>query len=257
MEKKITLLFMAMLLFAGVSWAQSDVPKTTRDLADAIRNNDFTLFERTYTHQAVQGIDPVSGLHPLHLASKLGKAQFVAFMVEQERYMESGIYVTQEEKAPFIHAMEQGHIDVMRVLLEKGLRDANNTWMGKTYLFHAQDLHCGQEVIDFLLKNGADPVRALADVPQWEKYAPEVQALAQQMTAELGAHMHLNRYRKMDADIINLKAAQLLYDVQQKYKDDPAALASEEAALVQFRNKKLQRYLNKEQAVLLKSIKSF
>jgi len=242
-----------MIFFLSTIHAQNleEPSKQTQALADAIRANNFELFESNYSVDAVIGIDPVSGLHPLHLACREGNIEIVTFLLKKERSLETGIYVTQEEKPPMIQSMEQGNLEIMQLLLDKGSRDANNTWMGKTYLFHADDLNCSKAVKDLLIRNGADVKRAETDHPQWHKYSVEVQEMAKEMTAEL-TYLNLNRYREIDANIIHLRMAELLQAVREKYANDVATLTKEEAEIIAYRNKKLKPYLSKNQASQLR-----
>ena len=109
--------------------AQTNIP-TTRQLSDEIRANNLESFKSLYTHESIAGIHPVSGLHPFHLAAKEGRAEIVKFILIQERKMEMKPYGTRELKPPMIHAIENGHLNVVKVLLNNGRRKSKGHWAG-------------------------------------------------------------------------------------------------------------------------------
>ncbi len=153
MKQKLTLTFVFSLLCIVVSFGQK---ASTLELANSIRSGDFTLFQKQYSTKAVIGIDPVSGIRPLHLACKLGEIDFVNFMLKKEQSMETGVYVTKKEETPMIHAMKEGHLEVIQALINVGKLRAIDGWKNKTYLEHAIDYNCKPEVYRKLVDNGAN-----------------------------------------------------------------------------------------------------
>ncbi len=251
----LPLLVVCILMCSFTSQAQntSTTPEA-KELADAIRTNDITIFEAVYTNHAVTGIDEVSGLHPLHLACKMGALDFVKFMVEKEKTMETGIYVSQEEKAPMIHAIEQGHLDVIQFLLDSGSRDANGTWMGKSYLFHAIDLGATQEVKALLIRNGADPKMAAMEQKQVSDI-DEINQIAEEWTTELVLqNFNLGKYQEIDVYNLNFAAGQMIVQYKEKYPNDVEGLEKGKLEILEYRNKKLFKLLNKNQRILFKQL---
>lgn len=253
--KKIILLCCSMIFFLSTLSAQNlkETSKQTKALADAIRANNFDLFESNYTVDAVIGIDPVSGLHPLHLACREGNVEIVTFLLKKERSMETGIYVTQEEKPPMIQAMEQGNLEIMQLLLDKGSRDANNTWMGKTYLFHANDLNCTKAVKDLLIQNGANEELARMDAKQVSE-VDVINTMAEEFTQELEKNIQFGQYQKIDVYNLNFKIAKMIHGFEEKYPNDAALLADEIVVIMEYRNKKMFKLLDTEQRTVFQSL---
>jgi|GEM_PF-2963446 len=246
----IPILLMAALCIFSAN-AQQGISSKSLELANTIRSNDYTSFIENYSEEAVIGIDALSGLRPLHLACQLGQTRFVEFMLLKEQTMETGVYVTQEEKAPMIHAIEQGHTEIIKLLFEKGKRNSKGLWMQKSYLFHALDMNASQAVIDLLLEYGCSMDEAKSQMKQSSNDA-NITAMAEKLTTELDSRVTLNKYQKIDAFNTHLRIAQMLQDVREKYVNDAVALTTEEQEIMDYRNEKLKGFLNLNQLNNLK-----
>ncbi len=233
-----------LILIQCVCYAQNE----SVNLSDHVRSNNLEEVKANYSSQEIIKIDLKSGLRPLQLAAKMGHSDIVAYIVSQEAFLETGIYVERNEKPAMIHAIEHGQLEVIKVLLDSGTRDANNRWMGKTYLFHAYDLSADKAVIDLLVEYGADKALAIRDKKQTSKIE-KVNTVAENLTAELLKDFQFDKYQSIDVFNVNLMAAQMLYEFEEKYKGDDNAIKNERAVIMEYRNKKLFRLLDANQRV--------
>ncbi len=246
MRKSFTLILtLVLIMMFTASYGQRgglDHSAQTQQLASAVRSGNLEAVKKTYSHFAVQGIDPVTGIRPLHLASKLGNYEIVEYFILLESKMESGVYVTQEEMPPMIHAIKNGHDKIVELLFKKGSRHPNGVWMNKTYLFHALHMNANQSTIDLLVDHGADMKLAKSHMPVKENLAEDA-ATAKKWTDEIAGKVQLNEFYKIDIWNLNVMASNMLKQMKDKYGADSAEFSREKKEIYDWRMKKLQRII--------------
>ncbi len=232
----------ALLFITLVAFGQNkerDYTLQTQQLASAVRSGNLEAVKKTYSNMAIQGIDPVTGLRPFHLASKLGHYDIVEFFIIREQNLESGVYVSREEMPPMVHAIKQGHKDIISLLFTKGSRHPNGGWMRKTYLFHALHMEVGQDIIDLLIKHGADMKLAQQGMPLTKEKAEDL-ATAEKWTTEVNAKLTLNQFDKIDIWNTNVQASNMLHQMKEKYGTESSAFQREMDEIHEWRLEQLK-----------------
>ncbi len=242
-------LCIAFLLLLGTGvYGQS----ASTELANYIRSGDVERLEAAYSPAGFAGVDEVSGLRPLTLACKNAAMPAIEFLLERQVYYEGKPFVEYGELTPMMMAIDNGHPEVVQLLIDKGGCLAWGNWLGKSYLFHALDRKADQSIVDVLLRNGAKMELAKTEMQQVSK-DPEINALARNLTDDMKEQIGFtNRYQEIDVYNLHIIIAEMLTNLKVKYKEKPRAeITRGENGIYQYRYKKLSKILQAEQLAKL------
>ena len=249
--KRAAILLSGILFFSiNTVIAQMEIP-TPQQLADEIRADNVESFKSLYTHESIAGIDPVSGLHLFHLAAKEGRAEIVKFILIQEQSMEMKPYGTREMKPPMIHAIENGHLNVVKVLLNNGRRRTKGNWMGTTYLEYA-NYYNQPQIKQYLIEQGAlKGLQANRRTINPDNLPAEARTIAESWNEQAASRLNLLPIQLDKVKQVNYNMARYMADITAKYQPGTADYNREVAEIDELRRKKLYAYLSQNQIAKL------
>ena len=95
-------------------------------------------------------------ISPLHAAAEMGHTEIVKILVAHGAKVNAAVVEGEPDDTPLHRAAKHGHLEIVKILLENGA-DVNANMEGYTPLFLATMHSTSVEVVEYLLKCGANP----------------------------------------------------------------------------------------------------